>query len=138
MYNWCTCHFSMGYKYLNFIFLDTFSDVLPILSSSQKFVSIFHDIMHGSDILWRIRQIPLCRNLISEIPDNCFHNLLLSEEMTHRNNELLLISTHLRSLMFRSSSIQSFSFSLLLDISFVHIFSLFLESIVSYRQSSKR
>ncbi|MFQ6625135.1 hypothetical protein Gotur_003568 [Gossypium turneri] len=40
--------------------------------------------------------------------------------------------------MFRSSSIQSFSFFLLLDISFVHIFSLFLEPIVSYRQSSKR
>ncbi|MFQ6663813.1 hypothetical protein Gotur_031177 [Gossypium turneri] len=39
--------------------------------------------------------------------------------------------------MFRSSSIQSFSFFLLLDTSFIHIFSLFPEPIVSYRQSSK-
>ncbi|MBA0780292.1 hypothetical protein Gotri_004410 [Gossypium trilobum] len=35
--------------------------------------------------------------------------------------------------MFRSSSIQSFSFFLLMDISFVHTFSLFPEPIVSYR-----
>ena len=49
---------STGYKYLNLIFLDTFSDLLPILSSSQKFVSIFHDIMHGSDISWRSQ---MCR-----------------------------------------------------------------------------
>lgn len=28
---------STGYKYLNFLFLETFSDLLPILSSSQKF-----------------------------------------------------------------------------------------------------
>ncbi|KAE9603085.1 hypothetical protein Lalb_Chr12g0206601 [Lupinus albus] len=35
---------STGYKYLNLIFLDTFLDLLPILSSNQKFVSIFHDI----------------------------------------------------------------------------------------------
>ncbi|MFS7987071.1 Protein Ycf2 A [Helianthus anomalus] len=32
---------STGYRYLKFLFLDTFSDLLPILSSSQKFVSIF-------------------------------------------------------------------------------------------------
>nr|AQU64636.1 Ycf2 [Camptotheca acuminata]AQU64637.1 Ycf2 [Camptotheca acuminata]ARJ37131.1 ycf2 [Camptotheca acuminata]ARJ37132.1 ycf2 [Camptotheca acuminata]ATN40478.1 Ycf2 [Camptotheca acuminata] len=91
---------STGYKYLNLIFLDTFSDLLPILSSSQKFVSIFHDIMHGSDISWRILQKKLCLpqwNLISEISSKCFHNLLLSEEMIHRNNESPLISTHLRS-----------------------------------------
>ncbi|KAK8317358.1 hypothetical protein V6Z11_A13G102600 [Gossypium hirsutum] len=78
-----------GYKYLNLIFLDTFSDLLPILSSSQKFVSIFHDIMHGSDISWRILQKKLCLpqwNLISEI-----------SKMIHRNNESPLISTHLRS-----------------------------------------
>ena len=75
---------STGYKYLNLIFLDTFSDLLPILSSSQKFVSIFHDIMHGSDISWRILQIPLWKtqwNLISEISSKCLHNLLLSEEI---------------------------------------------------------
>nr|YP_010192904.1 hypothetical chloroplast RF21 [Sonchus brachyotus]YP_010192924.1 hypothetical chloroplast RF21 [Sonchus brachyotus]QZP42204.1 hypothetical chloroplast RF21 [Sonchus brachyotus]QZP42225.1 hypothetical chloroplast RF21 [Sonchus brachyotus]QZP42291.1 hypothetical chloroplast RF21 [Sonchus brachyotus]QZP42312.1 hypothetical chloroplast RF21 [Sonchus brachyotus] len=89
---------STGYRYLKFLFLDTFSDLLPILSSSQKFVSIFHDIMHGSDIAWRILQKKFClpqRNLISEISSKCFHNLLLSEEMIHRNNESPLISTHL-------------------------------------------
>nr|QKK48698.1 Ycf2 [Robeschia schimperii]QKK48718.1 Ycf2 [Robeschia schimperii] len=91
---------STGYKYLNLIFLDTFSDLLRILSSSQKFVSIFHDIMHGLDISWRILQTKLClpqRNLISEISSKSLHNLLLSEEKIHRNNESSLISTHLRS-----------------------------------------
>nr|YP_009931443.1 Ycf2 [Cryptospora falcata]YP_009931461.1 Ycf2 [Cryptospora falcata]QNR89569.1 Ycf2 [Cryptospora falcata]QNR89570.1 Ycf2 [Cryptospora falcata] len=91
---------STGYKYLNLIFLDTFSDLLRILSSSQKFVSFFHDIMHGLDISWRILQKKLClpqRNLISEISSKSLHNLLLSEEMIHRNNESSLISTHLRS-----------------------------------------
>nr|QVL23009.1 Ycf2 protein [Hypericum monogynum] len=33
---------STGFKYLNWIFLDTFSDLLARLSSSQKWVSIFH------------------------------------------------------------------------------------------------
>nr|YP_009891807.1 Ycf2 [Moriera spinosa]YP_009891827.1 Ycf2 [Moriera spinosa]QKK38180.1 Ycf2 [Moriera spinosa]QKK38200.1 Ycf2 [Moriera spinosa] len=91
---------STGYKYLNLIFLDTFSDLLRILSSSPKFVSIFHDIMHGLDISWRILQKKWClpqRNLISEISSKSLHNLLLSEEMIHRNNESSLISTHLRS-----------------------------------------
>nr|YP_009757359.1 Ycf2 protein [Capparis spinosa var. herbacea]YP_009757370.1 Ycf2 protein [Capparis spinosa var. herbacea]QIM59175.1 Ycf2 protein [Capparis spinosa var. herbacea]QIM59186.1 Ycf2 protein [Capparis spinosa var. herbacea] len=91
---------STGYKYLNLIFLDTFSDLLRILSSSQKFVSIFHDIMHGSDISWRIFQKKLCLpqwDLISEISSKSLHNLLLSEEKIHRNNESPLISTHLRS-----------------------------------------
>ncbi|KAL2938588.1 Protein Ycf2 [Bienertia sinuspersici] len=61
---------STGYKYLNFLFLDTFSDLLPILSSSPKFLSTLHDIMHGSDISWRILRKKLCLpqwNLISEI-----------------------------------------------------------------------
>ncbi|CAN6835042.1 unnamed protein product [Brassica oleracea] len=91
---------STGYKYLNLIVLDIFSDLLRILSSSQKFVSIFHDIMYGLDISWRILQKKLCppqRNLISEISSKSLHNLLLSEEMIHRNNESSLISTHLRS-----------------------------------------
>nr|YP_009897088.1 Ycf2 [Hornungia petraea]YP_009897107.1 Ycf2 [Hornungia petraea]QKK43722.1 Ycf2 [Hornungia petraea]QKK43741.1 Ycf2 [Hornungia petraea] len=91
---------STGYKYLNLIFLNTFSDLLRILSSSQKVVSIFHDIMHGLDISWRILQKKLClpqRNLISEISSKSLHNLLLSEEKIHRNNESSLISTHLRS-----------------------------------------
>ncbi|MBN8156671.1 DUF825 domain-containing protein, partial [Vibrio vulnificus] len=102
---------SIGYKYLNLIFLDTFSDLLPILSSSQKFVSIFHDIMHGSDISWRILQIPLYLpqwNLISEISSKCLHNLLLSEEMIYRNNEPPLISTHLR-----SPNVREFLYSIL-------------------------
>ena len=82
-----------GYRYLKFLFLDTFSDLLPILSSSQKFVSIFHEyIMHGSDISWRTLQKKLCLpqwNLISEISSRAFpDNLLLSEEMSHRNSEL--------------------------------------------------
>nr|YP_010121606.1 Ycf2 [Pinguicula alpina]YP_010121622.1 Ycf2 [Pinguicula alpina]QRE78582.1 Ycf2 [Pinguicula alpina]QRE78583.1 Ycf2 [Pinguicula alpina] len=99
---------STGYKYLNFLFLDTFSDLLPILSSSQKFVSIFHDIMHGSGISWRILQCLPQWNLISEISSKCFHNLLLSEEMIHRNNESPLISTHLR-----SPNVREFLYSIL-------------------------
>nr|YP_010567531.1 Ycf2 protein [Adromischus maculatus]YP_010567597.1 Ycf2 protein [Adromischus maculatus]UZC53477.1 Ycf2 protein [Adromischus maculatus]UZC53543.1 Ycf2 protein [Adromischus maculatus] len=90
---------SAGYKYLNFFFLDTFSDLLPILSNSHKFVSIFHDIMYGSDISWRILQKKGCLpqwNLISEISRKCLHNFLMFEEMIHRNNESPLISTHLR------------------------------------------
>nr|YP_009861543.1 hypothetical protein RF2 [Mirabilis himalaica]YP_009861561.1 hypothetical protein RF2 [Mirabilis himalaica]QKN19440.1 hypothetical protein RF2 [Mirabilis himalaica]QKN19458.1 hypothetical protein RF2 [Mirabilis himalaica]QKX48349.1 Ycf2 [Mirabilis himalaica]QKX48367.1 Ycf2 [Mirabilis himalaica] len=102
---------STGYKYLNLIFLDTFSDLLPILSSSQKFVSIFHDIMHGSDISWRILQKKLWKtqwNLISEISSKCLHNLLLFEEMIHRNNESPLIWTHLR-----SPNVREFFYSIL-------------------------
>ena len=38
---------SIRYKYLNLIFLDTFLDLLLVLSSSPKFVSFFHDIMYG-------------------------------------------------------------------------------------------
>jgi len=101
---------STGYKYINFIFLDTFSDLLPILSSSQKFVSIFHDIMHGSDILWRILQKKLWKkewNLISEISSKCLHNLLLSEEMILRNNESPLIWTHLE------TNVREFFYSIL-------------------------
>lgn len=36
-------------------------------------------------------------NLRSDILSNCLHNLQ-SEKIIHRNNELLLISTHLKSL----------------------------------------
>ncbi|KAL2929760.1 Protein Ycf2, partial [Bienertia sinuspersici] len=102
---------SAGYKYLNFLFLDTFSDLLPILSSSPKFLSILHDIMHGSDISWRILQKKLCLpqwNLISEISSKCLHNLLLSEEMIHRNNESPLIWTHWDRQMFGSSLFNPF------------------------------
>ncbi|MBJ2390653.1 DUF825 domain-containing protein [Salmonella enterica subsp. enterica serovar Corvallis] len=74
---------STGYKYLNLIFLDTFSE---ILSSSQKFVSIFHNIMHRISL--RILQKKLCLsrwNLISEISSECLYNRLLSQEILHRN-----------------------------------------------------
>nr|QCL17972.1 hypothetical chloroplast RF21 [Geosiris aphylla]QCL17980.1 hypothetical chloroplast RF21 [Geosiris aphylla] len=93
---------STGCKYLNFTLLDTFSDPLPILisiSSSQKFLSIFHDIMYGSDISWPIPQKILTQwTLISEISNKCLQNLL-SEEMIRRNNEspVPLIWAHLRS-----------------------------------------
>nr|QPF16914.1 Ycf2 protein [Onobrychis viciifolia] len=99
---------STGQKYINFIFLDTFSDLVPILSSSKKFqkwISIFHDIMHGPDILWKSLQKKLClsqsqRNLISEISSKCLHNLLCGE-IIHRNNESPLTSTHMRLLNIR-------------------------------------
>ena len=95
----------IGCKYLNFIFLDAFSDSLLILSSSKKFVSIFHDIIHGSNISWPIPQKKWWAILsqwtpISEISSKCLHNLLLSQETIHQNNEspvLPLIWTHLRS-----------------------------------------
>nr|YP_010723241.1 Ycf2 protein [Chasmanthe floribunda]YP_010723259.1 Ycf2 protein [Chasmanthe floribunda]WDW26611.1 Ycf2 protein [Chasmanthe floribunda]WDW26629.1 Ycf2 protein [Chasmanthe floribunda] len=94
---------STGCKYLNLnlTLLDTFSDPLPILSisSSQKFLSIFHDIMYGSDISWPIPKKILTQwTLISEISNKCLQNLL-SEEILHRNNEspVPLIWAHLRS-----------------------------------------
>uniref|UniRef100_A0A1Y3BWC1 Ycf2 N-terminal domain-containing protein n=1 Tax=Helianthus annuus TaxID=4232 RepID=A0A1Y3BWC1_HELAN len=119
--------------------LDTFSDLLPILSSSQKFVSIFHDIMHGSDISWRILQKKFCLpqwNLISEISSKCFHNLLLSEEMIHRNNESPLISTHLTNVR---EFLYAILFLLLVAAYLVctHLL-LFSGPLVSYRQSLKR
>lgn len=112
---------STGHKYLNWIFLDTFSGLLPIhllpihrlpiLSSSQRFVSIFHEIMHVLDISCRILQKKLGlpqRNPIRKISSKCLHNLLLSEEMIHRNNESPLISTHLR-----SPNVREFLYSIL-------------------------
>uniref|UniRef100_A0A3Q7G3T6 Ycf2 N-terminal domain-containing protein n=1 Tax=Solanum lycopersicum TaxID=4081 RepID=A0A3Q7G3T6_SOLLC len=65
---------STGYKYLNLIFLVTFPDLFL-----QKKLCLPQ---------W---------NLISDILSKCLHNLLLFEEMIHRNNESPLISTHLRS-----------------------------------------
>ncbi|NP_064101.1 orf143b (mitochondrion) [Beta vulgaris subsp. vulgaris] len=67
--------------------------------------------MHGSDISWRILQKKLCLtqwNLISEISSKCLHNLLLSEEMIHRNNESPLIWTHLG-----SPNVREFFYSIL-------------------------
>jgi len=111
---------SAGYNYLKLIVLDTFSDLLPILSSSHQWVSIFDDIMHESDISWRILQIHIkgyllqlqwnqekgYLPLISDIWSKCLHNLLLSEEMIHRKNESPL--THLR-----SPNVQEFRYSIL-------------------------
>uniref|UniRef100_A0A6N2M1N4 Protein Ycf2 n=1 Tax=Salix viminalis TaxID=40686 RepID=A0A6N2M1N4_SALVM len=72
-------------------------------------------ICHGSllrqDISWRILQKNLWKtqwNLISEISSKCLHNLLLSEEMIHRNNEPPLISTRLR-----SPNVREFLYSIL-------------------------
>nr|YP_010997014.1 hypothetical chloroplast RF2 [Plumbago zeylanica]WPJ72713.1 hypothetical chloroplast RF2 [Plumbago zeylanica] len=114
---------STGYKYLNFLFLDTFSD---LLSSNPKFGSIFHDIMRIPDISWgilkrkwrilerRIRKRNLWewtkkKRKISEIPRKCFHKLLLNEERIHRNNESPLISTNLS-----SPNVREFLYSILL------------------------
>ena len=99
---------STGYKYLNLIFLDAFSDLLPMLSSSHKFVSNFHYIMHRSawrilKLKWRALKLKLwvlwapISEISSDISWKCFRRLLRVEEMIHRNNESPLISTHLSS-----------------------------------------
>nr|YP_009926718.1 hypothetical protein RF2 [Lophopyxis maingayi]QNK05010.1 hypothetical protein RF2 [Lophopyxis maingayi] len=93
-----------GYKYLNSIVFDTFSELLPILLSISKTknVSTFNDIMLRSYISWRSLNKPPLWDLgmrgRTEIPRKIFHNLLLSQEMIDRNqnNESPLISTHLR------------------------------------------
>ena len=85
---------STGYKYLKFIFLETVSDLLPILSSIQKFVSVFRDIMHRSGrILKKKLGLPQW-DLISEISSNCLPNFLflLPAEIIHQPP---LIWTHL-------------------------------------------
>nr|YP_010690634.1 Ycf2 protein [Cartonema parviflorum]YP_010690651.1 Ycf2 protein [Cartonema parviflorum]WBU14345.1 Ycf2 protein [Cartonema parviflorum]WBU14362.1 Ycf2 protein [Cartonema parviflorum] len=130
---------STGCKYLNLTFLDTFSDPLPIpiLSSSHKFVSIFHDIMHGSDISWPIPQKILPQwTRISEISSKCLQNLLLSEEMIHRNNELPvpLIWAHLRSTNAREF-LYSILFLLLIAGYLVHIHLLFVSRVSSELQT---
>uniref|UniRef100_UPI0030E1E819 Ycf2 n=1 Tax=Hedysarum lehmannianum TaxID=1402432 RepID=UPI0030E1E819 len=132
---------STGQKYLNFIFLDTFSDLVPILSSSKKFqkwISIFHDIMHGSDILWESLQKKWCLsqsqwNLISEISSKCLHNLL-REEIIHRNNESPLTSTHLRSLNIREF-LYSILFLLLVTGYLIHTHLLFVSRFSSELQT---
>nr|YP_010987236.1 hypothetical protein RF2 [Krascheninnikovia ceratoides]YP_010987254.1 hypothetical protein RF2 [Krascheninnikovia ceratoides]WOL38652.1 hypothetical protein RF2 [Krascheninnikovia ceratoides]WOL38653.1 hypothetical protein RF2 [Krascheninnikovia ceratoides] len=100
---------STGYKYLKFLFLDTFSDLLRILSSRPKFLSILHDIMHGSDISWRILQKKLGLpqwNLISAISSKYLQSL--PDEMIHRNNESTLIWAHLA-----SPNVREFFYSIL-------------------------
>nr|QXJ79882.1 Ycf2 protein [Gymnadenia crassinervis]QXJ79899.1 Ycf2 protein [Gymnadenia crassinervis] len=131
---------STGCKYLNFTLLDTLSDPLPILSSSQKFVSIFHDMMHGSDISRPITQITqkiLTQwTLISEISSQCLQNLLLSEEMIHRKNEspIPLIWAHLRSTNAREF-LYSIFFLLLVAGYLVHIHLLFVSGASSELQT---
>nr|YP_009000056.1 hypothetical chloroplast RF21 [Silene conoidea]YP_009000074.1 hypothetical chloroplast RF21 [Silene conoidea]AGZ18047.1 hypothetical chloroplast RF21 [Silene conoidea]AGZ18065.1 hypothetical chloroplast RF21 [Silene conoidea] len=82
---------STGYKYITSLFLDIFSDLLKILIS--KFLAIFFEIRHRSDISWLILQkkyyLPEFKSIRSEISKKCLHNLLLSEEMIHRNHELI-------------------------------------------------
>nr|YP_009747743.1 Ycf2 protein [Lecanorchis japonica]YP_009747747.1 Ycf2 protein [Lecanorchis japonica]QII89423.1 Ycf2 protein [Lecanorchis japonica]QII89427.1 Ycf2 protein [Lecanorchis japonica] len=94
---------SKGCKYLKLTLLDTLytlSDPLPILSSSKKFISIFHDMMHISDLSRPILQKTLPQwTTISDISSQWLQNLILSEERIHRNNEssVPLIWAHLRS-----------------------------------------
>nr|YP_010193578.1 hypothetical protein Ycf2 [Phyllospadix iwatensis]YP_010193596.1 hypothetical protein Ycf2 [Phyllospadix iwatensis]QZQ52798.1 hypothetical protein Ycf2 [Phyllospadix iwatensis]QZQ52816.1 hypothetical protein Ycf2 [Phyllospadix iwatensis] len=91
---------SPGCESRNSPLLDIFSNSLPILSSSEKFVFIFDDIMHGLGISRPIYQKKLW-TLISEISKKGLQNLFPfpSEEMIHRNNESPVpsIGTHLRS-----------------------------------------
>nr|YP_010830748.1 hypothetical protein RF2 [Potamogeton distinctus]YP_010830766.1 hypothetical protein RF2 [Potamogeton distinctus]YP_010830920.1 hypothetical protein RF2 [Potamogeton wrightii]YP_010830938.1 hypothetical protein RF2 [Potamogeton wrightii]WFF50638.1 hypothetical protein RF2 [Potamogeton distinctus]WFF50656.1 hypothetical protein RF2 [Potamogeton distinctus]WFF50896.1 hypothetical protein RF2 [Potamogeton wrightii]WFF50914.1 hypothetical protein RF2 [Potamogeton wrightii] len=131
---------STGCKYLNFALLDTFSNSLPILSSSQKFVSIFHDIMHGSGISRPISQKKLWAilsqwTLISEISSKGLQNLFPSEERIHRNNEspVPLIWTHLRSTNAREF-LYSMLFFLLVAGYFVRIHLLFVSRVSSELQ----
>ncbi|KVI11152.1 Uncharacterized protein family Ycf2 [Cynara cardunculus var. scolymus] len=109
---------STGNKYLIFLLLDTFSDLSSILSSSQKFILCMHQIYHGE--FFRKLFLSSTMNLISEFSSKCFHNLLMFEEMIHRNNESSMISTHL-------TNVREFLYAIL-----------FLLLVVSYRQSSKK
>nr|YP_010581362.1 hypothetical protein RF2 [Roridula gorgonias]YP_010581379.1 hypothetical protein RF2 [Roridula gorgonias]UZT27683.1 hypothetical protein RF2 [Roridula gorgonias]UZT27700.1 hypothetical protein RF2 [Roridula gorgonias] len=103
---------STGFKYLNLIFLDVFSDLFPILNSSQNFVSFFRgimqkimDLLYGSWLIYRPKRYLLLRKKMikmrSQISSQCFRNLLLSQEGIHRKNESP--STHLRSREFFNS-----------------------------------
>nr|AIJ28034.1 hypothetical chloroplast RF21 [Trifolium lupinaster] len=101
-----------AHKYLNLILRETFSDLLAILRRSpkfQKFVSIFHDIIHrrGFERILRKKWSLLQRNPISEISSKCLHNFLV-DVCEVINNESPLISTRLRSL-----NIWEFLFSIL-------------------------
>nr|QTI91396.1 Ycf2 [Ferocactus setispinus] len=97
---------STGYKYLNFLFLDTFSDLFPMLSSR---LSIFLYTLHKS---WLFLKAKWCLGQwslrISEISSKWLHNLLLSEEMIHRKNDSPFIWTHLV-----SQNVREFFYSIL-------------------------
>nr|QFG71164.1 Ycf2 protein [Mammillaria albiflora] len=77
---------STGYKYLNLIFLDTFSD---LFSSRLSFLHKSWLILKAKWCLgqWNLR--------MSEISSKCLHYLLLSEGKIHRKNESTFIWTHL-------------------------------------------
>jgi hypothetical protein len=94
-----------AHKYLNLILRETFSDLLAILRRSpkfQKFVSIFHDIIHrrGFERILRKKWSLSQRNPISDISSRCLHNFLVDmcKFFFNANNESGLISTRLRSL----------------------------------------
>ncbi|KAB1208330.1 Protein Ycf2 [Morella rubra] len=95
-------------------FLLFLSNSLPFFFVSFGNIPIHRSEIHIyelKDISWRILQKKVCLpqwNLISEISSKCLHNLLLSEEMIHRNNESPLISTHLR-----SPNVREFLYSIL-------------------------
>ncbi|RYR67214.1 hypothetical protein Ahy_A03g013515 [Arachis hypogaea] len=97
-----------GYDRLRLLYLDQMGGMaipMPKIFTVFSILSMASLALPGmSDISWRILQIPLWKtqwNLISEISSKCLHNLLLSEEIFHQNNESPLISTHLRSLNVR-------------------------------------
>nr|YP_009436266.1 hypothetical chloroplast RF2 [Cyphia banksiana]YP_009436289.1 hypothetical chloroplast RF2 [Cyphia banksiana]ATG26443.1 hypothetical chloroplast RF2 [Cyphia banksiana]ATG26468.1 hypothetical chloroplast RF2 [Cyphia banksiana] len=97
---------SVGYRYIEDLFLEIFSDLWWRLNIRQKFVSIFYAIIRQIQLgltQWKM-QLPL----ISKIRRKCFHTLLLVEEMFPRNNESPLISTHLR-----STNVREFLYSIL-------------------------
>nr|WRY72286.1 hypothetical chloroplast RF21 [Sclerocactus unguispinus]WRY72303.1 hypothetical chloroplast RF21 [Sclerocactus unguispinus] len=81
---------SRGYKHLNLIFLDTFSDLFR--SRLSIFLYILRKSWLNLKAKWCLGQLNL---RISEISSKCLHNLLLSEEKIHRNNESPFIWTHL-------------------------------------------
>jgi len=104
-----------AHKYLNLILRETFSDLLVILRRSpkfQKFVSIFHEIIHrrGFERILRKKWSLSQRNPIREISSKSLHNFLVySTKFFNPNNESALISTRLRCL-----NIGEFLFSILL------------------------
>nr|QTI91350.1 Ycf2 [Ferocactus latispinus] len=84
---------STGYKYLNFLFLDTFSDLFPMLSSR---LSIFLYTLYKSWLILKAKWcLGQCNLRISEISSKCLHYLLLSEERIHQKNDSPFIWTHL-------------------------------------------
>ncbi|WZZ09983.1 hypothetical protein YC2023_095904 [Brassica napus] len=85
------------------------SDPLKMTPLSTESIQDVSNMESDFHITKQIPQKKLClpqRNLISEISSKSLHNLLLSKEMIHRNNESSLISTHLRSPNVREGEVQ--------------------------------